>query len=40
MKEPFRSVGSITELFKDDMLTARQIMSLAADIKKNSEKIA
>ena len=40
MNEPFRSVGSITTLFKDDMTTARQIMNVVADIKKNSESIA
>lgn len=40
MNEPFRSVGSITALFKDDMATAKQIMNVVADIKKNSESIA
>lgn len=40
MEEPFRSVGSITTLFKDDMVTAKKIMDVAADIKKNSEEIA
>lgn len=40
MEEPFRSVGSITTLFKDDMATAKQIMNVVADIKKNSEEIA
>ena len=40
MEDPFRSVGSITSLFKDDMATAKQIMNVVADIKKNSEEIA
>lgn len=40
MQEPFRSVGSITALFKDDMGTAKQIMGVVVEIKKNSEDIA
>ncbi len=40
MEEPFRSVGSITTLFKDDMGTAKRIMEVVAEIKKNSEEIA
>lgn len=40
MEEPFRSVGSITSLFKDDMGTAKRIMEVVANIKKNSEEIA
>lgn len=40
MEEPFRSVGSITVLFKDDMAKARQLMSVVTEIKKNSEDIA
>lgn len=40
MEEPFRSVGSITSLFKNDMTTAREIMDVVAEIKKNSEEIA
>lgn len=40
MEEPFRSVGSITVLFKDDMGTAKRIMEVVADIKRNSEEIA
>ena len=40
LEEPFRSVGSITSLFKDDMQTAKQIMDVVADIKRNSEEIA
>lgn len=39
-EEPFRSVGSITTLFKDDMGTAKRIMEVVADIKRNSEEIA
>lgn len=40
MKEPFRSLGSITALFKDDMGIAKEIMNVVADIKNNSEMIA
>lgn len=40
MGEPFKSVGSITSLFKDDMGTAKQIMEVVAQIKRNSEEIA
>ena len=40
MGEPFRSVGSITSLFKDDLGTAKQIMEVVAQIKKNSEETA
>lgn len=40
MEEPFRSVGSITTLFKDDMSTAKQIMELVAQIRLNSEIVA
>lgn len=40
MGEPFKSVGSITSLFKDDMSTAKRIMEVVADIKRNSEEIA
>lgn len=40
MEEPFRSVGSITTLFKDDMTTAKGIMNVIAEIKRNSEEIA
>ena len=39
-QEPFRSAGSITTLFKDDMATAREIMDVASEIKKNSEESA
>ncbi|MDO5156315.1 MAG: type I restriction-modification enzyme R subunit C-terminal domain-containing protein [Eubacteriales bacterium] len=40
MNEPFRSVGSITTLFKNDMLTAKEIMNVVEEIKRNSEEIA
>lgn len=40
MEEPFRSVGSITTLFKDDLGTAKRIMEVVAEIKRNSEEIA
>ena len=40
MEEPFRSVGSITTLFRDDMGTAKRIMEAVADIKRNSEETA
>ena len=40
MEEPFRSVGSITLLFKDDMGMAKRIMDVVTDIKRNSEEIA
>ncbi|MCR4903224.1 MAG: DEAD/DEAH box helicase, partial [Butyrivibrio sp.] len=37
MEEPFRSLGSITVLFKDDLGTAKEIMGVVEDIKNNSE---
>lgn len=40
MDEPFRSVGSITSLFKDNMDVAKKIMSVVDEIKRNSEEIA
>ena len=40
MREPFRSAGSITTLFKNDMDTAKKILSIAANIRKNSEETA
>lgn len=39
-EEPFRSIGSITALFKDDMGTAKRILEVVADIRRNSEDIA
>ncbi|MBS5801144.1 MAG: DEAD/DEAH box helicase, partial [Clostridiales bacterium] len=40
MEEPFRSLGSITALFKDNMNDAREIMGVIQQIKTNSETIA
>ena len=40
MQEPFRSIGSITNIFKEDMGTAKQILNIVEEIKKNSEEIA
>lgn len=40
MEEPFRSLGSITALFKDNMNDAREIMGVIQQIKINSETIA
>ncbi len=39
-QEPFKSVGSITMLFKDDMSTARELLDIIAQIKENSEMMA
>lgn len=40
MEEPFRSLGSITVLFKDNMNDAREIMNVIQKIKDNSETTA
>jgi len=40
MQEPFRSIGSITSIFREDMSTAKQILDVVEDIRKNSEDIA
>ncbi|PWT28761.1 DEAD/DEAH box helicase family protein [Butyrivibrio fibrisolvens] len=40
MKEPFKSVGSMPILFKDNMSTAREILDIVELIKDNSEKVA
>ena len=40
MQEPFRSAGSITALFKNDMDTAKKILSIAENIRRNSEETA
>jgi type I restriction enzyme R subunit len=40
MQEPFRSVGSITTLFKENMDVAKQIMGVIEEIKLNAEVIA
>ncbi|MBE5926225.1 MAG: DUF4145 domain-containing protein [Lachnospiraceae bacterium] len=39
-EEPFRSVGSITNLFREDMGTARRILEVIESIKRNSEEVA
>jgi len=39
-EEPFRSVGSIIELFKDNMDDARKIIEIIDDINRNAEEIA
>jgi len=39
-QEPFKSVGSITVLFKEDMATARGLLDTIAEIKNNSEMMA
>ena len=39
-EDPFRTVGSITTLFAEDMATAKQIMGVISEIRKNSEEIA
>lgn len=39
MQDPFRSVGSITQLFRDNMDDARGIMGVIAEVKKNSEEV-
>ncbi|MCR5746783.1 MAG: DEAD/DEAH box helicase family protein, partial [Lachnospiraceae bacterium] len=38
MDEPFRTLGSITVLFKDDLGKAREIMNVITEIKTNSEQ--
>ena len=40
MREPLRSVGSITALFRDDLSVAQEIMKVAEDFRKNSEVTA
>lgn len=39
-EEPFRSVGSITELFENNMTDARKIINIIDEIGKNAEEIA
>ncbi|MBA9087264.1 type I restriction enzyme R subunit [Fontibacillus solani] len=39
MEEPFRSLGSITSLFKDNMNDARELMNVISVINKNSELV-
>lgn len=38
-EDPFRTIGSIIELFKYKMDDARKIMNVIAEIKKNSEEV-
>lgn len=38
-EEPFRSLGSITELFADKMQEARELMDAIADVKRNCENV-
>jgi len=38
-EEPFKTVGSIVELFKDNMDDARKIISIIDEINRNSEDI-
>ena len=38
--EPFKSSGSITTIFKDDLQSAKRILSIVEGIRKNSEEIA
>ncbi len=40
MNEPFKSLGSITVLFKDDLSKAKELLGVVAEIKENSEKLA
>lgn len=40
MEEPFKNVGAITVLFKDDMATAKNLLKVVEEIRKNSEEIA
>lgn len=38
-EEPFRSLGSITTLFKDKMQDAREIMDIIAEVNSNCERV-
>ena len=40
MNEPFRSLGSITVLFKDNLGKAKELMSVVEEIRDNSAKMA
>lgn len=40
MEDPFRTVGSLAVLFKDNMNDAKSIMSKVAEIKNNAEIVA
>lgn len=39
-QEPFRTVGSIIEVFKDNMIDAKQILTVIDEINRNSEIIS
>ncbi|WP_053217766.1 hypothetical protein [Virgibacillus senegalensis] len=39
-QEPFRTVGSIVSLFKEDMDDARKILGIADEIYRNAEEIS
>lgn len=39
-KDPFKSVGSITYLFKDDMTTAKEILNVVDEIANNAVEVA
>lgn len=39
MEEPFRSLGSITSIFKDNMQDARELMGVITAIKANCEQV-
>lgn len=38
-EDPFRSVGGIIELFKDNMDDARKIMGIVSNLKINAEEL-
>ena len=40
MNEPFKSLGSITVLFKDDIGKARELMNVVTEIRENSAMLA
>ena len=40
MNEPFKSLGSITVLFKDDLGKAKELMSVVEEIRDNSARMA
>ena len=40
MEEPFRTLGSISSIFKDNMAAAQGIMGVLNDIRANCESIA
>lgn len=39
IEEPFRTVRTITELFKDNMNDSRKIMGIVAGIKRSAEDV-